>query len=97
MPNGSITFVGALMRIGPAVLAALIALSLGACARRDTRDAQAEHANSAAHKAGRAAYQITQESKEVAKKAGHKLREASREMRDGWNDAKHDARENGKK
>ena len=79
------------MRIGAAVLAVLAALSLGACGRHDTPE------NSAAHKAGRAAYEITQESKEVAKKAGHKLREASREMRDGWNDAKHEARENGKK
>jgi hypothetical protein len=86
------------MRIGTAVLATLIALSLWACTRHDSRDAQAERdANSAAHKAGRAAYEITQESKEVAKKAGHKLREASREMRDGWNDAKHEAHENGKK
>jgi hypothetical protein len=90
------------MRIGTAVLAAFLTLTLGACTRHDTESpesrAQRERdANSAAHKAGRAAYEITQESKEAAKKAGHKIREASREMRDGWNDAKHDARENGKK
>lgn len=93
------------MQTGTAALAAFLIFALGACTRHDTdstprraRQAQAERdANSAAHKAGRAAYEIAQESKEAARKAGHKIREASREMRQGWNDARHEARENGKK
>lgn len=93
------------MRIATAALAVSLTVALGACTRHDrdaadrrAREAQAEReANSAAHKAGRAAYEIAQESKKAAKKAGQKIREASREMRDGWNDAKHEAHENGKK
>lgn len=90
------------MRIVSAVMTIFLTLGMGACTRQQTESpesrAQRERdANSAAHKAGRAAYEIAQESKEAAKKAGHKIREASREMREGWNDAKHDAHENGKK
>lgn len=90
------------MRPATAVIAAFLAIAMGACTRHDTesaeRRAQRERdANSAAHKAGRAAYAITQETKEAARKAGQKIREASREMREGWSDAKHDAREKSKK
>lgn len=54
----------------------------------ETRQAEEPSANSAARKAGSAAYQIAEETRAVAKKAGRKLKEASREASEGWKEAK---------
>ena len=86
------------MRLQAALFTGLLFLSLGACTRRDmevTRertDRAERDGESAAHKAGRAAYNIAQESKEAAKKAGKELKKAGGELKDGWNEAKQDKR-----
>jgi hypothetical protein len=49
--------------------------------------------NSAARKAGHAAYGIAQETKKLSKEAGHKLKEAGRDARQGWNDAERENRD----
>lgn len=76
------------MRIRIGVLVGFCLLGLGACARHDTYDTR----DSAARKAGSAAYKIAEETKEAAKKAGTKLREAGREMHEGWKEAKQEDR-----
>jgi hypothetical protein len=70
------------MRIFTAALAAAAALVFASC-RSDEPPAR---------RAGKAAYEITQESKEAAKKAGRELRKAGKELREGWNEAKRDDR-----
>jgi hypothetical protein len=49
--------------------------------------------NSAARKAGHAAYGVVQDSKKLAKEAGQKLRQASRDARQGWKDAERENRD----
>ena len=63
-----------------------LAMVGGACSRRD-HDRELEERNSVAHKVGKAAYSVAQESETLAKKAGRKLREATRDAHDGWKDA----------
>ncbi|MGI8743690.1 MAG: hypothetical protein ACR2NN_14170 [Bryobacteraceae bacterium] len=91
------------MRTWTIAAVALLALGLGACTRHGS-DRNAERArqteverDTAAHKAGRAAYDIAQEAEKAAKKAGQKLKETSHDMHEGWKDAKRDAKESGKK
>ena len=79
------------MRIRIGVLVTFCLLGLGACARHETRDTY-DTRDSAARKAGSAAYKIAEETKEAAKKAGTKLREAGREMHEGWKEAKQEDR-----
>jgi hypothetical protein len=63
----------------------LLLLGLGACTREDQTSP-----NSEAHKAGKAAYKIAQETRDAAEKAGRKLRKAGEEAREGWQEAKHE-------
>jgi hypothetical protein len=61
----------------------LLLFGLGACTREDQTGA-----NSEAHKAGKAAYKIAQETREGAEKAGRKVRKAGEVAREGWQDEK---------
>ena len=74
----------------------MLAWGLGACARRDA-DRVESGPDTAARKAGRAAYDLAQETKAAAKKAGTKIKEASHDMHEGWKEAKQDAKESGRK
>ena len=81
----------------PTILAiSALAVSLCACARRDA-DRVESGPDTAARKAGRAAYDLAQETKAAAKKAGAKIKEASHDMHEGWKEAKQDAKESGRK
>lgn len=60
---------------------------------QDSRRTTHADDNSAARKAGHAAYGVAQETKKLAKEAGHKLREAGRDARQGWNDAEREKRD----
>jgi hypothetical protein len=78
---------------------AFIALGLVGCSHYDNRDAERarqSEADSAARKAGRAAYDIAQEAEKAAKKAGQKLKETSHDMHEGWKEAQRDKKESGK-
>jgi hypothetical protein len=68
-------------------LTAILALGIGlaGCTRQDDR-----RADSAAHQAGRDAYQAGQAIKKGAKEAAHELREAGKNFKDGYSEAKHD-------
>ncbi len=61
----------------------------------ETSDRYRTDSDSAARKAGRAAYEIKQETKAAAKKAAKELKRAGEQAREGWNDAKRDAQEKG--
>ena len=82
------------MRTLASTLMLIAALGAGACSRRETRDTRSEHSdadpNSAARKAGHAAYTVAQESEKLAKKAGEKLKEASHQAHEGWKEASHE-------
>jgi hypothetical protein len=67
-------------RISIAGFITLLLFVLCACTRSDK--------NSAARKAGKAAYEISQETRKAAKKAGQELRKAGQEAREGWKEAK---------
>ena len=73
------------VRLWAATMTTFLLLGLGACTREDQKSADSE-----AHKAGKAAYKIAQETREAAEKAGRKLRKAGEEAREGWNEAKHE-------
>lgn len=72
-------------RVVRALLIAAVMLGLGACTENGSR------------KAGRAAYDVTQEAEKAAKKAGQKLKETSHDLHEGWKEAKRDAKENPKR
>ena len=55
-----------------------------------------EGADKAAYKAGRAAHDIAQETKEAAKKAGKAISQGAHEAREGWKDAERDDRSRSK-
>jgi hypothetical protein len=74
----------------------ILTVGLGACARRESERVDSGP-DTAAKKAGRAAYDLAQETKEVAKKAGKKIKEASHDVHEGWKEAKQDAKESGRK
>lgn len=84
------------MRALPIAVIAVLAVGLCACARRDFDKAESGP-DTAARKAGRAAYDLAQETKEAAKKAGKKIKEASHDAHEGWKEAKQDAKETGRK
>ena len=82
------------------VLAILIVTSV-ACdtkghPRTETKEQFRKDTESAARKAGHAAYEIKQETKEAAKKAGEELKKAGEQAREGWNDAKRQAKDKDK-
>jgi hypothetical protein len=68
-------------------LTAILALGLGlaGCTKQDDR-----RADSAAHQAGREAYQAGQAIKKGAKEAAHEIREAGKDFRQGYGEAKHE-------
>lgn len=71
-----------------AITAVLMLAALGgACSRRNYSRETEEQRNSAAHKVGKAAYSVAQESESVARKLGRKLGEATRDAHEGWKDA----------
>ncbi len=75
------------MRIRTALLTAMVALTLGACSRRD--ESRPRHdTNAAARNAGKAAYHLAQETKKAAKEAGHEIRVAGQQAAEGWDQAK---------
>ncbi len=75
------------MRIRAAILTGILALTLGACARRD--ESRPNHStNAAARDAGKAAYHLAQGTKKVAKEAGHQIRVAGEQAMEGWDQAK---------
>ena len=74
-----------IVRMWAVTMISFLLLGLGACTHEDQQSA-----DSAAHKAGKAAYKIAQETREGAEKAGRKLRKAGEDAREGWNEAKHD-------
>ncbi len=74
------------------LIVVLLGLGLGAC-NRDSRSS----GQSAAHEAGREAYDLTQKTKKAAKELGHDLREAGKEAHQGWNEAKRDAQTKSRK
>lgn len=84
------------MRVSHIAIITMVALALGACGRREA-DRVESGPDTAARKAGRAAYDLAQETKEAAKKAGTKIKEASHDMHQGWKEAKQDAKESGRK
>jgi hypothetical protein len=65
---------------------AVLALALVGCANDNKRDG-----DTAARKAGRAAYEATQETKKVAKKAGQELKKAGEQAQQGWDEARKEA------
>ena len=73
------------VRMWVVTLTTFLLLGLGGCTREDQQSA-----DSAAHKAGKAAYKVAQETREGAEKAGRKLRKAGEEAREGWQEAKHE-------
>ena len=79
------------MHIWSATLVAFLAMGVAGCTRDDG------HRDSAAREAGKSAYKIAEDTRKAAKKAGSKLRAASREAREGWNEAKDEARSREKK
>jgi hypothetical protein len=80
------------VRMWAATMITFLVLGLGACTREDQKSADSE-----AHKAGKAAYKIAQETRDAAEKAGRKLRKAGEEAREGWNEAKHEDQAKAKK
>ena len=66
-------------------LTAILALGIGlaGCTRQDDR-----RADSAAHQAGRDAYQAGQAIKKGAKDAAHELRQAGKNFKDGYSEAR---------
>ncbi len=62
-------------------------------ARRDSSRTASPDDNSAARKAGHAAYGVAQESKKLAAEAGRKLRDAGKEAHQGWKDAERENRD----
>jgi hypothetical protein len=76
----------------PAVAAIMV--TAVACSPPQPRRSDApRNEDSAARKAGHAAYGVVQESKKLAKEAGHKLHEAGRDAHQGWNDAERENRD----
>jgi len=69
----------------------VLATALVGCSRHDN-DRRDDH--SAAREAGRAAYHLSQETKKAAREAGRELDHAAREAHEGWNDAKHEHKDN---
>ena len=84
------------MRIPKIIGIIIFGLSLSACARRES-DRIESGPDTAARKAGRAAYDLAEETKAAAKKAGTKIKEASHDMHEGWKEAKQGAKESGRK
>jgi hypothetical protein len=80
------------VRMWAATTITFLSLGLGACTRENQQSADSE-----AHKAGKAAYKIAQETREAAEKAGRKLRKAGEEAREGWQEAKHEDQAKAKK
>ncbi len=88
------------MRLFRALLFACLLIGVSGCSRREVpydRPIEARgsegDADTAARKAGRAAYKASQEAGKLAKEAGHEIKVKSQEMREGWKDAKREARE----
>ncbi len=96
----SISYTGNAMRTLASTLILIVALSAGACSRRESRNPTYERSdadpNSAARKAGHAAYGVAQETEKLAKKAGQKLKEASHQAHEGWKEASDEHKEKGK-
>ena len=89
---------GAAMRYPTAVVSAVLLTGLTACSRhtaevRHEPEQKREDDNKAARVAGRAAYKVSQEAKKAAVAAGHELRTAGKGIREGWSEAKQDAKE----
>ncbi len=82
------------MRLGTAALAVIIGISLSGCMRREEPPLERDTSHEpAARKAGHAAYGLAQETEAAAKKAARELGKATHEARQGWNDAKHEAKQ----
>lgn len=67
-----------------AALLLLVVATLSSCGRNDNRRSDDR---SPAREAGRAAYELSQETKKAAKAAGRELNHAAREAHQGWKDA----------
>lgn len=89
----------------PAILVlGTVLLTAAGCARRDSdrphsyeadraaKEAAQRDADTAARKAGRAAYGITKEAEKAAKAAGRKIGEATREAHQGWKEAERESK-----
>lgn len=81
------------MRFATAGLALMIGLGSYGCKRREEPVERDPSHEPAARKAGHAAYGLAQETEAAAKKAARELGKASQEVRQGWNDAKHEAKQ----
>jgi hypothetical protein len=82
-------------RIGmkrPTAAALLVLCASAGCARHD-RQGERDRDNSAARRAGHAAYGAAQESKELADKAAKSMWKAGKEAREGWKDAAREHKE----
>ena len=88
------------MRQYALTIAAALTLSLAGCSwqpnKSDAERRRDEPKQSVAHKAGEAAYDITQKTKKVAKKAAKELKEAGQEAREGWKEQKREDRSRAK-
>ena len=65
--------------------------------RREAEEKAKIDVDSAARKTGKAAHEIVDESRDLAKKAGRKLKETGQEVKEGWKEADRQKREPEKK
>ena len=84
------------MRFYVASLIVVLGLTLTGCTQPD-RGSSSRDNDGVARQAGKAAYQLSQESKQAAKKAAKELNKAAREAREGWNEAKRESGKGGAK